>query len=126
MLITKSYRNEIKKMISPKIGYRSSDNKNILIKNLFKFILIVLIFSALITIFEGIEFWDAVWFSLTTNTTVGYGDWSPKTILGKITTVIFDFFLAITIMLAFIESCIAYNNHIRILKINGLWGLKAA
>lgn len=46
---------------------------------------IVLIASVLFTIFEPMHFWDAVWMSFVTSTSTGYGDFFPKTIMGRLT-----------------------------------------
>lgn len=53
--------------------------------------------------FEGWRFLDALYFSVTTLTTVGYGDFSPQTDVGKIFTIIY-IFLGIGIILGFINA----------------------
>ncbi|SFK15475.1 Ion channel [Brevibacillus centrosporus] len=40
---------------------------------------------------EGFRWVDAIYFSVTTLTTVGYGDLAPKTDLGKIFTILYLF-----------------------------------
>ena len=56
----------------------------------FAFWLWVLLFchSAAMMYFEGISFPDALWLSVTTITTVGYGDFSASTFLGRASTVV--------------------------------------
>ena len=79
--------------------FRNKDNKTLII-------------STLMTIGSGsifyhfIENWnwiDSIYFSVITLTTVGYGDFSPQTDLGKVFT-IFYIIIGIGLMFAFINS----------------------
>ena len=53
--------------------------------------------------FEGWSFVDALYFSVITLTTVGYGDFSPQTSVGKIFTV-FYILLGLGLIAAFIAA----------------------
>ncbi len=44
--------------------------------------------AALISIAEGINYWEALYFTLITGLTVGYGDVAPTTVLGRIVSVL--------------------------------------
>ena len=52
---------------------------------------------------EGWGYIDSLYFSIITLTTIGYGDFSPQTVEGKLFT-IFYIFLGIGIILAFINT----------------------
>ncbi len=71
-----------------------------------------LVFLVLITLLGGtlfystVEGWsvvDALYFSVTTLTTVGLGDLAPKTTIGKLFTVIY-IFAGLSIIVGFIET----------------------
>lgn len=74
--------------------------------NLFKriagFLVILLALIGINTLamiaFEGMDFSNALWLSMTTLTTVGYGDFSPTTAEGRIVTVVSMYLIAIALL----------------------------
>jgi len=76
-------------------------------------IVIVLIGSVFYHSVEGWGWIDSIYFSVITLTTVGYGDFSPQTDLGKIFTT-FYVIIGIGLMFSFINTLYRYNvNKIR-------------
>lgn len=71
--------------------------------------------------FESLTPWQAIWLTLTTITTVGYGDLSAKTMAGQASTIILIFMAAITLVTFvvrdYVDYRIARNERIR----SGLW-----
>lgn len=71
-------------------------------------IVIVLIGSVFYHSVEGWGWIDSIYFSVITLTTVGYGDFSPQTDLGKIFTT-FYVIIGIGLMFSFINTLYRYN-----------------
>lgn len=71
--------------------------------------------------FESLSLWQSVWLTLTTITTVGYGDLSAKTMAGQASTIILIFMAAITLVTFLVRDYVDYriarNERIR----SGLW-----
>lgn len=61
---------------------------NGLLYYLYASIVVVLITSSLYCISERVSFLTAVWWSIVTSTTVGYGDISPRTFIGRLAAII--------------------------------------
>ena len=61
---------------------------------------------------EGWDWLDAIYFSIITLTTIGYGDFSPQTDGGKIFT-IFYIIIGIGITLSFINTIYNHYNSVR-------------
>ena len=61
---------------------------NGLLYYLYASIVVILITSSLYCISERVSFSTALWWSIVTSTTVGYGDISPTTLIGKLAAVI--------------------------------------
>ena len=83
------------------------------------YLAVILAASALFSVFEGASFWDSVWWSVTTATTTGYGDISPKTVGGRIVAMALmhlAVFIIIPLVVAriitnFIENRDAFTHH---------------
>ena len=80
-------------------------------KALFVFVLIILLSGTIF--YHQIEKWsllDSLYFSTTTLTTVGYGDFAPKTDLGKAFTIIY-LFVGIGVILGFVNIVAHHTNN---------------
>jgi len=90
------------------LGYGFKDPK---FKGLLAFVLIILLSGTIF--YHQIEKWsllDSFYFSTTTLTTVGYGDLTPKTDLGKIFTIIY-LFIGIGVILGFVNVVAHHANN---------------
>lgn len=58
---------------------------------------------------EGMHWWSAIWLTLTTLTTVGYGDLSAATPLGQLATVVLIYGCGITLMTFLISDYVDYR-----------------
>jgi len=86
------------------------------------YLLVVFIFHSLLMIeFEGMTFGDALWLTLTTATTVGYGDISATTLEGRLSTVIVLYFGGIFILANFAGEYFESRLEKRSRKIKGHW-----
>lgn len=66
----------------------------------------ILIAAATFMIIEGFDFNKAVWFSFITSLTIGYGDISPATTLGRVFTILFSIMWILFIIPCFLVNMI--------------------
>lgn len=74
----------------------------------FLFIFIILLLTGSTTFYTQVEHWriiDALYFSVMTMATVGYGDFTPTTDIGKLFTIIYTFF-SIGGFVSFTAKCV--------------------
>lgn len=86
-------------------GFRDPEFKGL-------FLIVVLILISGTFFYHSVEKWrwlDSLYFSVTTLTTVGYGDLSPHTDLGKIFTMMY-LFVGIGVILGFINAVAAHHS----------------
>lgn len=83
---------------------RDDEYRDLLVTTLF----ILAIGTVVYHYLEGWDFVDAMYFSVITLTTIGYGDFSPQTTGGKVFTV-FYILIGIGIILSFINT--VYNHY---------------
>lgn len=72
-------------------------------------------------VFEGLGFGDALWLTLTTLTTVGYGDFSAATTAGRAATTLLLYFAGITLLAQLASDYIDYRLKQKEYMIQGLW-----
>jgi voltage-gated potassium channel len=66
------------------------------------------------TLVEGLRFVDALYFSVVTLTTVGYGDFAPETDVGKLFTAVYVL-VGVGILLAFVTTVAAKASQMPVL-----------
>lgn len=94
-------------------------------RKLFQLLLILLALAATNVVgmmyFEELNLWDAVWLTMTTITTVGFGDYAAQTVGGRLTTIIslyiFGIFLLAQIAGEWIDLRLDRKERMR----KGLW-----
>ncbi len=82
---------------------------------------LILIHTAGMMLLEKMSFGDSLWLSITTVTTVGYGDYSASTWQGRIITTVFLYIFAIALLAQLAVEFFDYRALIRNKKIKGLW-----
>jgi len=72
-------------------------------------LILVALHTAAMMWFEQMTGWQALWLTLTTLTTVGYGDLTAKTFAGQLSTVVLVFVVGITLMTLLISDYVDYR-----------------
>lgn len=95
------------------------------IKRLFLFLAGLLCLQVIILrLVEDLSLFEAFWLTITTLTTTGYGDYSPETFAGRLSTVVLMYFGAITMLTLIISDFIEYRFYRRERIITGRWKYK--
>lgn len=76
--------------------------------------------------FEGLSWNDSIWLTMTSLTTVGYGDYSAQTVPGRISTIILIYGLGIYLLAHLVDSYISYHQlkHEKIATGKWNWDMK--
>ena len=72
-------------------------------------------------IFEGLNLADAIWLTLTTMTTVGYGDMSAESPMGRFATIVLMYGIGIFLLAQVAGEWIDFRIHRRERMRKGLW-----
>ena len=91
------------------------------LKSLFYLFTIFTVHILLMVRFEGMSLGDATWLTLTTATTVGYGDLSAHTLEGRIATIVILYMGGIFILANFAGEYFEHRLERRSRMIKGLW-----
>lgn len=92
------------------------------LKRLFLFLIgLVLTQTLILWAVEPLSLWDSLWLTMTTLTTVGYGDLAPTTVIGRISTMALMFITAITLLTLIISDYIEYRFYRRERILTGRW-----
>jgi voltage-gated potassium channel len=97
----------------------------ILIKRIGILGFILFLHTLIIQYVEPINFSDALWLSLTSITTVGYGDFSATTFIGRTATILLIYVCGIWLLAQLAGDLIDYRANKRERMIKGLWRWKS-
>lgn len=70
---------------------------------------------------EPLSLFEAIWLTMTTLVTVGYGDFAPVTAIGRTSTVILMFITAITLLTFIVSDYLEYRFYRRERILTGRW-----
>lgn len=105
--------------------YKLGQNAFARIRRLFVMLLAVLVLHALaMVLFEKMSWAQGLWLSITTATTVGYGDTSAATPFGQLATVILMYVIGISLLAQLASEYFEFRLETRTRQIKGLWNWK--
>lgn len=85
------------------------------------FLLLIITHIICIREFEAYNLYESVWLSLTTATTVGYGDYAPVTLEGRIATVLLIYFGGGLLLTQAAVAFFEHRQHVRNRILSGQW-----
>ena len=85
---------------------------------------VIILHTVFMMIFESLEFADAAWLTMTSATTVGYGDITPQTTMGRVTTVILLYIMGIALLAQSAAMYFEYRQEVRNRILRGEWSWK--
>lgn len=95
------------------------------IKRLFTILGGLLVFQVMVIwAAEDLTLFESAWLTMTTLVTVGYGDFSPETTIGRISTIVIMFISAITLLTLIVSDFIEYRFYRRERIVTGRWVYK--
>lgn len=83
--------------------------------------LLILFQTAVLSLAEGLSPFEAVWLTLTTLVTVGYGDLAPQTMIGRVSTIVVMYIMGITLLTLIVSDFIEYRFYRRERILTGRW-----
>ena len=104
-----------------KLSFTEDVLKKSIIHSVIFLIIIIALHVYLMVLFEGFNWQDALWLTLTTLSTTGYGDISASTPAGKVATVILLYLCGIFILAKTAGDYFDYRANIRLKKMHGFW-----
>lgn len=91
-------------------------------KNLVAILVGLLTFQVLVIwAAEDLTLFESIWITMTTVSTVGYGDYAPKTWTGRLSTILVLFLGAITVITLIVSDFIEHRFYRRERILRGLW-----
>lgn len=70
---------------------------------------------------EDLSLSEAIWLTMTTLVTVGYGDYAPQTLVGRFSTIVVMFIASITLLTLIVSDYIEYRFYRRERILSGRW-----
>lgn len=119
--LSRSYRTHRRKNLTKHL---SGNVLRRVAKLLVVLVILILINSVAMVTFEKMSIGDATWLSFTTLTTVGYGDFSPATLPGRMATIFTMYGFAITMLSLVAAEVIEWRLDKTEKKRKGLWEWK--
>ena len=92
------------------------------LKKWFAILIAILLAHTLVMVYvEKLSFGDAIWLTMTSATTVGYGDLSAETTIGRFATIILLYLGGIAILAQVASMYFEYRQEVRIRVLQGDW-----
>jgi len=104
-----------------RLSFEDDVIKNSLKRSAFLLLIIIASHVYLMILFEDLNWQDALWLTLTTLSTTGYGDISATTEAGKTSTVVLLYLGGIFVLTKTAADYFEYRANIRVKKMHGYW-----